>query len=107
MVLKCAPAILAATSAAGARVPPKVVLPWYLTPEHKAWRREVIARAHGRCQGPGCGRSGVRLFADHIREIRDGGERLDLANGQALCGSCHSRKTAAARAERTARGMGV
>ena len=31
---------------------------------------------------------------DHIRPINDGGARLDPANLQSLCQSCHSRKTA-------------
>jgi 5-methylcytosine-specific restriction endonuclease McrA len=66
--------------------------------EHKAWRRVVRQRAGQRCQG--CGRTGCRLFADHIVELRDGGDPLDLRNGQALCGSCHAIKTAAARASR-------
>lgn len=30
---------------------------------------------------------------DHITPIRDGGERLDQSNLQALCKRCHSRKT--------------
>ena len=83
---------------------PKVADPHYLTPEHRAWRAAVIARAGGRCQSPTCqGRAPTaRLFADHVRELRDGGAPLDLANGQALCGTCHARKTASARARRMA-----
>lgn len=85
-----------------ARLAPKAVDPHYLTPEHQAWRGEVIRRSGNRCQGPGCrtpDRS-TRLYADHVRELRDGGAPFDPANGQALCGACHSRKTAAARAAR-------
>ncbi len=77
----------------------------YGSSEHQEWSRAVIARAGGMCQGKGCGRTGVRLFADHIVELRDGGSPTDVANGQALCGSCHTRKTAAARAARQ-RGWG-
>jgi 5-methylcytosine-specific restriction endonuclease McrA len=82
------------------RVPPapKQVDPHYLTPEHRAWRGEVIRRARGRCCC--CGRSGGRLFADHIIERRDGGDPVDPGNGQALCGACHTVKTARARAAR-------
>lgn len=40
------------------------------------------------------------MFADHIVERKDGGAEFDPANGQCLCGSCHSRKTAAERAKR-------
>nr|WP_294566986.1 HNH endonuclease signature motif containing protein [uncultured Rhodopila sp.] len=83
---------------------PKVADSHYQTPEHRAWRTEVIRRSGGRCQRPGCGRSGVRLFADHVRELRDGGDALDPANGQALCGACHTAKTARARAARATSG---
>ena len=82
----------------------KVTDPHYLTAEHQAWRAAVIARAGGRCQDPACigTAASARLFADHIRELRDGGAALDLANGRALCGACHTRKTLAARARRMA-----
>lgn len=70
----------------------------YQTPEHAAWRKEVLRRGGAQCQR--CGRSGTRLFADHITELRDGGAPLDARNGQALCGACHTQKTAAARQSR-------
>jgi 5-methylcytosine-specific restriction endonuclease McrA len=50
------------------------------------------------CQN--CGARDMRLIADHIVEIDDGGERLDVRNGMTLCVACHNRKTAAARADR-------
>lgn len=100
--LTCTPNRLSTLDVRVARPAPKTADKAYTTPEHRAWSRAVIARAKRRCQGAGCARTGVRLFADHIREIRDGGAPLDLANGQALCGSCHGRKTAAERARRTA-----
>ena len=81
---------------------PKTADPELKTAEHQRWRAEVLRRAGGMCQAPGCGRTGIRLFADHIRERQDGGALLDPANGAALCGSCHSRKTAAVRASRQA-----
>ena len=75
-----------------------------LTPEHRAWRQEVLKRAGWKCQAPGCTahgrRGGVRLYADHIVERRDGGAVLDPANGQALCAKHHSEKTARARTVR-------
>lgn len=83
-----------------ARVPPKAGDPYYKTPEHRVWSKAVIARAGHRCED--CGRTDTRLYADHIREIRDDGERLDLANGRARCAPCHGRKTAAERAKRMA-----
>ena len=80
--------------------PPKQRAPVYGSPEHRAWRAAVIARAGGRCQD--CGAARVRLFADHVVELQDGGAPHDVANGRALCGACHTRKTARARASRTA-----
>lgn len=40
------------------------------------------------------------MFADHIRELKDDGAPLDVANGQCLCGSHHTTKTNQARAAR-------
>ena len=89
-----------------ARPEPKRVDPIYKTPEYESWRAEVIGRAHGRCQDPRCqhpGRRGMRLFADHVVELKDGGAPFDPSNGLARCGSCHSRKTAEERAKRMRR----
>ncbi len=62
-----------------------------------------LIRERGRvCQGVGCGRTNTRLFGDHVVELQDGGAELDPSNVQLMCGSCHTRKTAAARAARTA-----
>jgi len=86
-----------------------VVVPYRTDPElqtheHKKWSIAVRRRAGYRCQGaqhdPGKPREGVMLYADHIVERRDGGARYDLGNGQALCASCHVRKTFLARAQR-------
>lgn len=73
-----------------------------MTPEHRAWRAVVIARTGGMCQWPGCGRVERRMFADHIRERKDGGALYDPDNGQCLCGSHHSLKTARERERRLA-----
>ncbi|MBA9066986.1 hypothetical protein FHR71_000716 [Methylobacterium sp. RAS18] len=82
----------------------KTADPELLTPEHKAWRQEVLKRAGWKCQAPGCAvhgrRGGVRLYADHIIERLDGGDPLDPKNGQALGPSHHQKKTAAERARR-------
>jgi 5-methylcytosine-specific restriction enzyme A len=43
-----------------------------------------------------CGTRDVRLVADHIIQIDDGGAPLDLTNGMTLCMACHNRKTAPA-----------
>jgi 5-methylcytosine-specific restriction enzyme A len=67
---------------------------FYSGREYLAWREAVIARANGVCEATECNRAEPRMFADHIAEVRDGGAKYDIANGQCLCGSCHSRKTA-------------
>ena len=74
--------------------------PHYGSAQHKQWREAIVARAGGRCEWPGCGRAELRMFADHIVEIADGGSRLDLANGQCLCGRHHTIKTIEARRQR-------
>lgn len=83
-----------------AKLPPKEVEPYYLTPAHKEWRRQVIKQSGGRCED--CGRTGVRLFADHVIELKDGGD--PLGQGRALCQSCHGLKTAAERNKRLSSG---
>lgn len=90
-------------STAIAAPPDKQAASIYSTPEYAAWRAAVIRRANGRCQGKGCTRTGTRLFADHIVELRDGGAPFDVSNGQALCGSCHTTKTNEERARRMRR----
>lgn len=77
------------------------------TVAHQQWRTAVKARAgwqcewvdeNGRCQV----RAPQRLFADHIIERQDGGDPLDVKNGQCLCGSHHTEKTVRERAKRLA-----
>lgn len=76
------------------------------TPEYQAWRAKVIARAGSRCQaihnGLRCtkARPEHRMYADHIKERRDGGALYDAANGQCLCGAHHTAKTIAERKRR-------
>lgn len=83
--------------------PSKQPNPLYSTPEYRRWRAAVVERAGHRCQGKGCDYSGGVLYADHIVEIQDGGAEFDLTNGQALCPSCHTKKTHAARDARQAK----
>lgn len=80
--------------------PPKLPDPELNTAAWRAWRDAVIKRAGGVCQSKGCFRSEKRMFADHIIERRDGGALYDIANGQCLCGSCHTTKTLQARVNR-------
>ncbi len=70
--------------------------PHYQTPEHRAWAKAVKERAGWRCEE--CGATGVKLYADHVVELKDGGD--PLGQGRALCASCHTTKTHRARAER-------
>lgn len=90
----------------GRRQEPKRADPELLTAEHKAWRKAVLERAGYRCQaienGQRCTKAAPdhRLFADHIVERKDGGAKLDPANGRCLCGSHHTQKTLAARLKR-------
>lgn len=87
--------------------PPKTADPHYLTPEHKAWRDEVMERAGYRCEfvdynGHRCRKAAPahRLFANHKVERADGGADLDPNNGECLCGQHHSLVTARNRARR-------
>jgi hypothetical protein len=75
---------------------PKATEPYYVTAEHKRWAADVKARSGGRCAH--CGKVTKRLVADHIHEIRDGGD--PKGPGQALCWPCHTTKTAARRRAR-------
>jgi hypothetical protein len=86
---------------------PKRADPAYQSAAHREWREVVITRAGGRCEaitkaGRRCLKAAPRhrMFADHKRELRDGGAPLDPANGECLCGSHHTAKTARARADR-------
>lgn len=61
-----------------------------------AWRavRAVFLREHpvcGHCQQRG--RVVPAVVADHVQPLKDGGARFDWINLQALCVSCHNRKT--------------
>jgi len=70
------------------------------------WRKlvdSIIAERGPICEDTTCQARhypGMRVFGDHIVEIKDGGAPLDRRNVQLLCGSAHTRKTAQARARR-------
>lgn len=88
-----------------AKPPTKTANPFYLTPEWRALVCEIIRERGARCEDPQCRypeRAGIRLFGDHIVELQDGGAPLDKANVMLRCGSCHTRKTSAVRAQRMA-----
>lgn len=62
------------------------------TAEHKAWRKQVLARAKGVCQIHGTTCTYRATEADHILPVAEGGTTT-LDNGQAACPPCHRRKT--------------
>lgn len=98
---------IAALDVRTAKPAPKKADAELLTPEHRAWRSDVLRRAGFRCEAVENGQrctvaAPARLFADHKQERKDGGAPLDPANGQCLCGRHHSLKTAQARAARMA-----
>jgi 5-methylcytosine-specific restriction endonuclease McrA len=69
----------------------------YCDARHAAWRKAVLLRDGWACQSCGrvCGKK-REAHADHIIPIAQRPDlRYDVANGQCLCHSCHSRKTAA------------
>jgi 5-methylcytosine-specific restriction enzyme A len=61
---------------------------FYESKEWKAVRQVVLERSPFCVE---CNRPAV--IVDHIKEIRDGGAPLDLANLQPLCRACHNSKT--------------
>jgi len=83
-----------------ARPEPKRANPFYISPEWRSLSRAVVQERGNRCED--CGRTGCRLFVDHVVELRDGGEPLDRANLRVRCGTCHGAKTAAERSRRMA-----
>jgi len=55
-----------------------------------AVRAKVLKRDGHRCRQ--CGKAG-RLEVDHVRPLKEGGARFDMANLQTLCRGCHIQKT--------------
>ena len=95
---------VAASQRAKVKVAGKVPDSFYQSPAWRALMDEII-RMRGRiCQDPehdaSKPKSGIRIFGDHIIERRDGGAPLDAGKILLRCGSCHTRKTAVARAAR-------
>lgn len=85
---------------------PKKADPFYHSDQHKAFRDAVLQRAGYRCEwiemGKRCDKAAPkhRMFADHVKERRDGGHPFDPANGMCLCGAHHTLKTAITRRQR-------
>lgn len=77
----------------------------YTTPAHEAWALAVKERDGFACvdprHDPAKPRHGVKLYADHVQEIKDAPHlALVVANGRTLCAACHGRKTHAMRQAR-------
>jgi 5-methylcytosine-specific restriction protein A len=92
-----------------AKVPEKEADELYSKPAYREWREIIVRRAGWRCEaiednGYRCERRSPawRMYADHIREVKDGGAEFDLANGQCLCPVHHALKTNVERAKRAA-----
>lgn len=108
--LRSLPFLLAQSDTRTTRLPPKIKDPIYNSPEFRSWRTMVLARAGGRCEaivdGYRCTRATPyhRMYADHVVELKDGGNVTDLSNGMCLCYQHHSIKTFAARKSRYAPG---
>ncbi|NVN03849.1 HNH endonuclease [Asaia sp. W19] len=81
-----------------AKALPKQTNSLYLSSEWRSLMSRLLAQRGRRCEA--CGRTGCRIFGDHIHELKDGGVLLDPGNVRLLCGSCHSTKTARVRAIR-------
>jgi 5-methylcytosine-specific restriction enzyme A len=89
--------------------PDKCAEPFYLSQAWRVFVRGLIEErfggaALGHCEDRACRhpqRQGIRLFGDHIHELKDGGAPLEGANILFRCGACHTRKSNEARAART------
>ena len=81
----------------------KVADPFYSSPAWRALMVFLIKRRSRQCEDPkhnlATPQTG-RTFGDHIVERRDGGAPFDPGNILLRCGACHTRKTAAERAQR-------
>lgn len=86
---------------------PKTADPFYLSADWRKLVEDRIKQRGSRCEDPAHDPTKprqCRVVGDHIREIRDGGARLDPANVMLRCWPCHTRKTAGARAARAREG---
>lgn len=81
----------------------KRVDPFYISPEWKVLRAQIIKERNWRCEDPNCETPRgpwKQIYADHIKERHDGGAALDRRNILLRCGVCHGRKTRDQKAKR-------
>lgn len=71
---------------------------FYGSSKWRGLRDRLLSECGRKCQD--CGRTGTRIYCDHVVELQDGGAGLAEANVWLRCGSCHTKKTADARARR-------
>src|SRR5262245_9718402 len=96
--LRSLPSLVRAIDTSTTPLPPRQIDVVYDTPQYRAWRAQVVARADGQCEatehGHRCTRAQpqYRMFADHIIELKDGGHPFDVSNGQCLCYRHHTLK---------------
>ena len=100
-LLRCINSGLTVLDTSIAREPLKRADAFYVSKEWRALMSTILKQRGRVCER--CGRSGCRIFGDHIVELKDGGAKLDPKNVQLLCGSCHTAKTARAKAQRAAK----
>jgi 5-methylcytosine-specific restriction enzyme A len=78
-------------------IPPKKAEEFYLSPQWRKFVVMLILERGRRCEKCGAFRNDqgepIRLFGDHIIELKHGGAPLDENNVKILCGKCHSVKT--------------
>ncbi|TAL60608.1 MAG: HNH endonuclease [Bacteroidetes bacterium] len=60
---------------------------------HRKWREQVLYSSPICSECERHGRYTLATEADHIIPMDQGGDKLDLNNGQGLCRSCHAKKT--------------
>jgi hypothetical protein len=87
-----------------AHPPLKRVDPFYQSAEWTKLIAAIIAQRGRRCEDrdhdPRRPREGIRIFGDHIVEMKDRGAPLDPRNILLRCSSCHQLKTNRERAQR-------
>lgn len=90
------------------KLPEKKADPFYQSAPWVALMQSITAERGRRCEDPDHDRSlprggrNLRIYGDHIVELRDGGAALDPQNVMLRCPTCHGRKTSAERAKRRA-----
>lgn len=85
-------------------IPPKKAEPFYLSREWRDLVARLILERGRKCERCGAFRNDegepIRVFGDHVVELKDGGALLDGNNVMLVCGKCHGAKTVQARMKR-------